>query len=72
MPYLKKLGIKDIYLIKVARIGSKAEIREDSNDTDPRLIFELEYIDSLDNYKDIRPNIYRTYRWTALGSILDK
>lgn len=72
MPYFKKLGIKDIYLIKIARIGSKAEIREDSNDTDPRLIFELEYLESLDKYKDIRPNLFRTYRWTALGSILDK
>lgn len=71
MPYLSKEGIKDIYLIKVARIGSKAEVREDSNDEDPRLIFELEYVGSLDKYKDIRPNIYHTYKSTVLGSILD-
>lgn len=72
MPYIKSIGVKDIYLIKVARIGSKAEIREDSNDTDPRLIFELEYIDTLEKPKDIKPNIYRTYRSTILKSILDK
>ncbi|MDE6192937.1 MAG: DNA cytosine methyltransferase [Muribaculaceae bacterium] len=71
MPYLKGIGVKDIYLIKIARIGSKAEIRNDSNDTDPRLIFELEYIASLDKPKMITTNIFRTYRWTILGSILD-
>ncbi len=70
MPYFKKIGIKDIYLIKVARIGSKSEIRDDSNDTDPRLIFELEYIGSLEDYKNIKLNIYRTYRSTVLGSVL--
>lgn len=71
MPYLSKTGIKDIYLIKVARIGSKAEVREDSNDTDPRLIFELEFISSLDKYKDVKLPIYHTYKSTVLGSILD-
>lgn len=70
MPYLSKTGIKDIYLIKVARIGSKAEVREDSHDTDPRLIFELEFISSLDRYKDIKLTIFHTYRSTTLGSIL--
>ncbi|MDE6547450.1 MAG: DNA (cytosine-5-)-methyltransferase [Muribaculaceae bacterium] len=70
MPYLKGIGVKDIYLIKTARIGNKAEIREDSNDTDPRLIFELEYIGSLDKQKLIQPNIFRTYRWSLLGSVL--
>ena len=70
MPYIKGLGVKDIYLIKVARIGNKAEIRNDSSDTDPRLIFELEYVGSLDKHKHIQLNIYRTYRWTFLGSVL--
>ncbi|MDE5875246.1 MAG: restriction endonuclease, partial [Muribaculaceae bacterium] len=70
MPYFKGVGIKDIYLIKIARIGSKAEIRDDCDDTDPRLIFELEYVGTLDKSKPIQLNIYRTYRWTILGSIL--
>lgn len=70
MPYFKGIGIKDIYLIKIARIGNKAEIRNDSNDTDPRLIFELEYVGSLDKNKPIKLNIFRTYRWTTLGAVL--
>lgn len=70
MPYLKGIGIKDIYLIKIARIGNKAEIRTDSTDTDPRLIFELEYVGTLNKSKFVPLNIYRTYRWTVLESIL--
>lgn len=70
MPYFKGIGIKDIYLIKIARIGNKAEIRDDSADTDPRLIFELEYVGSLNKNKVVPLNIYRTYQWTVLGSIL--
>lgn len=70
MPYFKGIGIKDIYLIKIARIGNKAEIRDDSADTDPRLIFELEYVGSLNKNKLVPLNIYRTYQWTVLGSFL--
>lgn len=70
MPYIKGIGVKDIYLIKIARIGNKAEIRADSTDTDPRLIFELEYVGTLNKNKFIQLNIYRTYRWTILESVL--
>lgn len=70
MPFIKGRGIRDIYLIKVARIGTKAEIRDDSDDTDPRLIFELEYIASLDKFKMVHLNFFRTYKSTVLGSIL--
>lgn len=44
MPYIKGKGVKDLYLIKIARIGSKEEILPESNDAEPRLVFELEYI----------------------------
>lgn len=71
MPYIKGLGIKDIYLIKVARIGSKSEVRPDSQDNAPRLIFELEKVGTLDNYKSVKLNIFHTYRDTVLGAILD-
>ncbi len=70
MPYIKGKGIKDIYLIKVVRIGSKAEVRPGSMDSEPRLIFELEYLDSLPEFKPIRLNIFQTYRSTTLASVL--
>jgi DNA (cytosine-5)-methyltransferase 1 len=69
MPYIKGKGVKDLYLIRIARVGSKAEIHEDSEDTDPRLVFDLEYLESLPEYKSIKLNIFNTYRDTVLGRI---
>lgn len=70
MPYIKGKGVRDIYLIKIARIGTKSEIVPDCNDDDPRLVFELEFLQSLPEYKPVRLNIFQTYRDTLLGSIL--
>ena len=70
MPYIKGKGVKDLYLIRVARIGNKAEIKKESNDTEPRLVFELEYLESLPEYKPIKLNIFNTFRDTVLGSVL--
>ena len=69
MPYIKGKGVKDLYLIRIARIGSKAEINKTSKDTDPRLVFELEYLESLPEYKPIKLNIFNTFRDTVLGSV---
>ena len=70
MPYIKGRGVKDLYLIRIARIGNKAEIKSGSNDTDPRLVFELEYLESLPEYKPIKLNIFNTFRDTVLGSVI--
>lgn len=71
MPYIKGKGVKDLYLIRIARIGSKAEIHPESNDKDPRLVFELELLESLPKYIPIRLNINHTYTDTLLGRIID-
>lgn len=70
MPYIKGKGVKDLYLIRVARIGNKAEINKGSKDTDPRLVFELEYLESMPEYKSVKLNIFNTFRDTVLGSML--
>lgn len=70
MPYIKGKGVKDIYLIRIARIGNKAEIYPESGDKDPRLVFELEYLESLPTYVMLKPNIFNTYRDTILGRVL--
>lgn len=72
MPYIKGHGVKDLYLIKIARRGSKAEVHPESKDEAPRLVFELEWIKSFDKYIVIRPNIIQTYRDTTLGYVLSK
>ena len=71
MPYIKGKGVKDLYLIRIARIGNKAEIDKASVDTDPRLVFELEYLESLPEYKPIKLNIFNTFRDTVLGSVFE-
>lgn len=71
MPYIKGKGVRDLYLIKIARIGNKSEIHPDSQDKDPRLVFELEYLESLPEYKPITLSLFRTYADTTLGRIMD-
>lgn len=70
MPYIKGKGVKDLYLIRIARIGNKAEIHPESNDEEPRLVFELEYLESLPNYKPIHLDYIRTYTDTVLGKVI--
>ena len=71
MPYIKGKGVRDLYLIKIARVGSKAEIHPESEDQESRLVFELEYLESLPEYVHVNLNIFRTYRDTLLGRIME-
>jgi len=68
MPYIKGKGVRDLYLIRIARIGNKAEIHPESNDTEPRLIFELEYLESLPDYEMLSLTRYY-YKDTLLGRV---
>ena len=68
MPYIKEKGVRDLYLIRVARIGNKAEIHPESNDEEPRLVFELEYLESLPEYEMLSLTRY-WYKDTLLGRI---
>lgn len=72
MPYIKGKGVKDLYLIRIARIGNKAEVNSESKDSDPRLVFELEYLESLPKYVPTKLTIYYSYNDTVLGSIIEK
>ena len=68
MPYIKGKGVRDLYLIRIARIGSKAEVNQKSNDEEPRLVFELEYLESLPEYEMLSLTRY-WYKDTLLGRI---
>ena len=72
MPYIKGEGVRDLYLIRIARIGTKAEVQPESEDTEPRLVFDLEYLESLPEYIPVTLQYMRTYRDTVLGKIYDK
>lgn len=68
MPYIKGKGVRDLYLIQVARIGTKAEINPVSNDDSPRLVFELVYLESLPEYQ-MFPLTMHWFKDTLLGRI---
>lgn len=71
MPYKKGKGIRDLYLIKVARVGTKYEIRKNADENDFRLVFEIEFIKQLfDDFKPIKLTIWRTFTDTNLRAIL--
>lgn len=68
MPYIKGKGVRDLYLIREARIGNKAEIHPETKDKEPRLVFELEYLESLPEYQMLPLSKY-WYKDTFLGRI---
>ena len=71
MPYIKGRGIKDLYLLKIARVGSKQEVCSECDDTDLRLVFEIEYIKELFNeYRPIHLNIWHTFTDTKLSELI--
>lgn len=71
MPYIKGKGIRDLYLIKVARVGTKHEFVEEAEKNDLRLVFEIQFVKQLfDDYKPIKLTIWRTYTDTNLRTIL--
>lgn len=72
MPYIKGKGVRDLYLIKIARIGSKTEVHPEVEDTKaPRLVFELEFLKSFPKFKMVTLNFQRAFTDTFLGKVLE-
>ena len=70
MPYLKGKGIRDLYLIKTARVGTRKEGQSGENKNDFRLVFEIEYVCQLyDNYKPIDLLIWHTFTDTTIEKL---
>lgn len=71
MPYTKGKGIRDLYQIEVARVGTKHEFDEMADENDFRLVFEIKFIRQLfDDYKPIKLMIWRTFTDTNLRAIM--
>ncbi|MBO7477626.1 MAG: class I SAM-dependent methyltransferase [Salinivirgaceae bacterium] len=71
MPYIKKKGIRDLYFIKIARVGTRKEGQPDNDPNDYRLVFEIEFVKQLfDDYKNIDLEIWHSFTDTNLRSIL--
>lgn len=71
MPYIKRKGIRDLYLIKKARVGTRKEGMPGNDPTDFRLVFEIVFIKELFNdYQPIDLKIWRTFTDTTIYNLL--
>lgn len=71
MPYLSGKGIRDLYYIKIARLGYRKEGQENEDKNDLRLVFEIERVGQLfDDYKKVKLEIWRTFTDTTMEKIL--
>lgn len=71
MPYIKRKGIRDLYLIKIARVGTRKEGQPDNDPNDLRLVFEIKYVRQLfENYKPIELEIWHTFTDTTIKEVL--
>ena len=73
MPYIKGKGIKDLYFIKIARVGTRKEGQPDNDPNDFRLVFEIEFVKQLfDDYKKVHLDIWQTFKDTTLGYVCNQ
>lgn len=73
MPYLSGRGIRDLYYIKIARLGYRKEGQADEDKNDLRLVFEIERVGQLfDDYKKVKLEIWRTFTDTSITKIIEK
>lgn len=71
MPYLSGKGIRDLYYIKIARLGYRKEGQENEDKNDLRLVFEIERVGQLfDDYKKVKLEIWCSFTDTTLDKLL--
>ena len=72
MPYIKRKGIRDLYLIKIARIGTRKEGQPDNDPNDLRLVFEIQFVKQFfEDYLPFKLKIKNTYTDTTMTAIMD-
>lgn len=70
MPYIKGKGVKDLWMIKVARLGFRKEGTDSEDKNDLRLVFEIEYVGQLfDDYQLVKLEIWRAFTDTTMASL---
>ena len=71
MPYMRRKGIRDLYFIKIARVGTRKEGQPDEDKNDFRLVFEIDFVGQMfDEYKPIKLDIWRTFTDTTIDKLL--
>ena len=73
MPYLKRKGVRDLYLINIARVGTKKEVHPECDDNDFRLVFEIQFVKQLyDEYQPIHLDIWQVFTDTTIEGLKEK
>ena len=63
-------GIRDLYLIKIARVGTRKEGTSENDPNDLRLVFELQFVKRLyDQYQPHKLHIWDTFTDTTLETL---
>ena len=71
MPYIKGKGVRDLFFIKIARLGYRKEGTAEEDRNDLRLVFEVEFVNQLfDDYKPVELKIWRTFTDTTIGKLI--
>ena len=70
MPYIKRKGVRDLYMIRIARVGTKKEVHPECDDNDFRLVFEIEYVGQyFDDYVPMHLDIWRAFTDTTMSNL---
>lgn len=71
MPYIKGKGVRDLFLIRIARLGYRKEGTPEEDKNDLRLVFEVQFVNQLfDDYKPVELKIWRTFTYTTIGKLI--
>lgn len=71
MPYIKSKGVRDLFLIRIARLGYRKEGTPEEDKNDLRLVFEVQFVNQLfDDYKPVELKIWRTFTDTTIGKLI--
>ena len=71
MPYIKGKGVRDLFFIKIARLGYRKEGTAEEDRNDLRLVFEVEFVKQLfDDYKPVELRIWQTFTDTTVGKLI--
>lgn len=71
MPYIKGKGVRDLFFIKIARLGYRKEGTAEEDRNNLRLVFEVEFVKQLfDDYKPVELKIWRTFTDTTIGKLI--
>lgn len=71
MPYIKGKGVRDLFFIKIVRLGYRKEGTAEEDRNDLRLVFEVQFVNQLfDDYKPVELKIWRTFTDTTIGKLI--